>query len=290
MIWLSENPWPLAGACAVMAVASLMLLRITQRGRYLAWAGAAIGAAVLVLAIERLWVTDRERVAQVVYDLADAVERGDFDRIDGHLAPEFDQQVGTITRLAMRGAAAPDLQRSEYAECKQPDEDDHRQAEAGRCDKQQQAGPDRRQPGPEEVDAGQRHLGAEQRQPGQDPDQARFHGLLPPEGGGGGAAWGEAGPRSNSIACATPPASALLSIGTTTSREDGLAASAAIASRTAGTASTARPLRGLSHSSYGIWPPGTVGAIAADPADGAVRAGGGLSAADDAGVAASAAR
>ncbi|RUL83890.1 hypothetical protein [Tautonia sociabilis] len=104
MTWLSEDPWTAVGACAVAAAACLVMVRLSQQGKYLAWAGAAVLAAGLVLLVERLWVTDRERIEAVLYDMADAVKEGDFPRLEGHLAPEFDREIGTITKIAMRGA------------------------------------------------------------------------------------------------------------------------------------------------------------------------------------------
>lgn len=104
MTWLSEDPWTLVGACGVLALAFLVLLRITQQGKYLAWAGGAAAAAGLVLLVEALWVTDRERIEHVIYDMADAVKEGDFPRVESHLAPKFEEEIGTIPKIAMRGA------------------------------------------------------------------------------------------------------------------------------------------------------------------------------------------
>ncbi|QDV39009.1 hypothetical protein [Tautonia plasticadhaerens] len=104
MTWLSEDPWTLVGACGVLALASLVLLRITQQGKYLAWAGGAAAAAALVLLVELLWVTDRERIERVIYDMADAVEHGEFPRVESHLAPEFERESGAFSKFAIRGA------------------------------------------------------------------------------------------------------------------------------------------------------------------------------------------
>ncbi len=88
MTWLSENPWPLAGTFGVVALACLIALRITQQGKYLVWAGGALGLALLVIVIEQLWVTDAERVEAVVYDLGRAVRRSDADAVLAHLTPD----------------------------------------------------------------------------------------------------------------------------------------------------------------------------------------------------------
>jgi hypothetical protein len=77
---LSEHPTYLVGGLGLLAGAFLIALRITQRGRYLLWALAALGLVAAVLAIEHFWVTDAERVERVVYDLRDAVAASDSER------------------------------------------------------------------------------------------------------------------------------------------------------------------------------------------------------------------
>mgnify|MGYP005851899373 CR=1 FL=1 len=104
--WLSEDPWPLAGAFALLALLLLVRVKFSQQGKHLIWAGAALGAAGLVVVVEQLWVTDHERIEQTVFDMADAVKAGDFDRLASHLAPEFEEQVGTISKALLRGTLA----------------------------------------------------------------------------------------------------------------------------------------------------------------------------------------
>jgi len=104
MTWLSENPWPLAGTCLILAMIFLVALRITQQGKFLIRALAALGAAGLILLVEWFWVTDRERIANVIYDMADAVKTGDIARFEAHLAEEFNPPGGGLARSAMRGA------------------------------------------------------------------------------------------------------------------------------------------------------------------------------------------
>src|SRR5271157_957768 len=67
--FLSEDPTYLAGFLALVAVALLVALRVTQQGKYLVWALMALGLAVVVVVIERVWVTDNERIESVVYEL-----------------------------------------------------------------------------------------------------------------------------------------------------------------------------------------------------------------------------
>jgi ketosteroid isomerase-like protein len=109
MQFLSEDATYLAGGLAVLGVAFLIAMRVTQRGRYLIWALAALGLAGAALVIEHFWVTDAERIERVVYDLRDAVAASDAERVLTHLAPdvEFVQQghtraAGEATRAHIR--------------------------------------------------------------------------------------------------------------------------------------------------------------------------------------------
>lgn len=79
MSWLSENPWPLAGTFVVLAVFFLVLLKVNQQGKHLLYALVMLALAVVVVVVERVWVTDAERVEAVIYQLADAVRRSDAD-------------------------------------------------------------------------------------------------------------------------------------------------------------------------------------------------------------------
>ncbi len=79
--YLGENPWYLVGGLGLVAAGFLIALRVTQDGRHLIRALAAIGLAALVLVVEQVWVTEAERIEWVVHDLADAVSRSDGDRV-----------------------------------------------------------------------------------------------------------------------------------------------------------------------------------------------------------------
>jgi hypothetical protein len=104
--WLSENPWPLAGACAVLAVACLVLLKATQQGKYLLRAGVLAALALLVVVVERAWVTDAERIEAVVYDLAAAVRRSDADATLALLTPDVSLIQTSVTLGGRRQTAA----------------------------------------------------------------------------------------------------------------------------------------------------------------------------------------
>ncbi len=105
MTWLSENPWPLVGTFGVLIFIFLVAARFTQQGKFLVWAGVCAGLALLFWGIEQIWVTDRERIEAVVYDLADAVKESDYDRIVAHLDDdEFGVPGGAVGRAFIRGA------------------------------------------------------------------------------------------------------------------------------------------------------------------------------------------
>jgi hypothetical protein len=102
--WLSENPWPLAGSLALVAVGFLIALRVRQQGKYLIAALACLGLAVAFVVIERAWVTDAERVEEVVLRLADAVERSNADEALALLTPDVTLTQSGITM----GGRTPD--------------------------------------------------------------------------------------------------------------------------------------------------------------------------------------
>lgn len=97
---LSEDPSYLAGGLGLLAVAFLIALKLTQQGKYLIRAGIALGMALLVLTIERLWVTDSERIEQSVQGLAAAVAAGDPEKALTFLADDVRYNKGESTLSA----------------------------------------------------------------------------------------------------------------------------------------------------------------------------------------------
>jgi hypothetical protein len=87
MTYLSEDPSLLGGGFLLLAGIFLVALKVTHRGNYLVRAGIALGLAFTVVTVERLWVTDNERIEQVVYDLQRAVLDSDTEGVLVHLAP-----------------------------------------------------------------------------------------------------------------------------------------------------------------------------------------------------------
>ena len=88
MEFLSDDPTYPVAALGLAALMFVVLLKVTQQGKYLIFAGVAVAILLVWLAIERVWVTDAERIEDVVYGLAKAVERSDAAAAAEFLAPE----------------------------------------------------------------------------------------------------------------------------------------------------------------------------------------------------------
>ncbi len=85
MTYLSEDPTFLVGGLLLVAGAFAAALRVTQEGKYLMYATVALVLALGVLVVEQLWVTDSERIEQVVYSLRNAVANSNVDGVLGHM-------------------------------------------------------------------------------------------------------------------------------------------------------------------------------------------------------------
>jgi hypothetical protein len=106
----SEDPTLVAGSLLVLAGGFLIALRLTQQGKYLIYVGAALGLAATVVVVEWLWVTDNERIEQVVYDLRRAVLDSDVESVLAQMAPQVQYSRGDVslseeaTRNLIRGS------------------------------------------------------------------------------------------------------------------------------------------------------------------------------------------
>src|SRR5271166_2576052 len=87
MTYLSEDPTFLVVALLLLAGASGIALKVTQQGKYLLGAAVAVALALMVILVEWMWVTDNERIENVVYDVRMAVLNSDPDGVLVHLAP-----------------------------------------------------------------------------------------------------------------------------------------------------------------------------------------------------------
>jgi hypothetical protein len=85
--WFTENPLPILTGGGVVLLVLLVLLLKTGRGAILtAMLGVAILMGLAVL-IDRLVVTDRERVANLVYEAAAAAQRNEIEPIIANILP-----------------------------------------------------------------------------------------------------------------------------------------------------------------------------------------------------------
>jgi hypothetical protein len=91
---LLEDPTYLAGALLLLAGAFGVAFNITRLGKYLVHAGIALGLALVVVAVEWFWVTDNERIEQVVYELRQAVLNSDAAGVLIHMAPNVQYLQG----------------------------------------------------------------------------------------------------------------------------------------------------------------------------------------------------
>jgi hypothetical protein len=94
MYYLAEDPWPILYVLGGLAVVCLIALRVTQQGKFLIGAGLALALALAFFGIERVWVTDNERIEEVVYGLARAVAAADGEKAADYLAPEAIVELG----------------------------------------------------------------------------------------------------------------------------------------------------------------------------------------------------
>ncbi|MHC5544277.1 hypothetical protein ACYOEI_39115, partial [Singulisphaera rosea] len=116
MEFLSEDVSYLAGGLAIVGGIFVILLRSTQQGKYLIWAASAFGLAALAIVVETFWVTDTERIEDVVYKLRDAVAASDPPKVFAELTPdaEYGQQQHTIWGEAARNFSALHLRGAHF--------------------------------------------------------------------------------------------------------------------------------------------------------------------------------
>ncbi|WP_422928069.1 hypothetical protein [Singulisphaera sp. PoT] len=113
---LTEDATYLAGGLGILGAIFLIVLKVTQQGRYLIRALIALGLAAIVLGVEWLWVTDNERIEQVVYDLRRAVVASDSAAVITHLTPnvEYSQSGQSLSGDAVRKFITEQLQRAQF--------------------------------------------------------------------------------------------------------------------------------------------------------------------------------
>jgi hypothetical protein len=113
---LSEDPTYLAGGLLLLAGIFLVALNITQQGKYLVRAGIMLGLALVVVAVEWFWVTDNERIEQVVYALRQAVLTSNADGVLNQMTPnvQYLQADTALSEDATRAMIKNTLSRAEF--------------------------------------------------------------------------------------------------------------------------------------------------------------------------------
>jgi hypothetical protein len=113
---LLEDPTYLVVGLFLLAGAFVVALNVTQQGKYLVRAGAVLGLALLVVAIDWFWVTDTERIEQVVYDLRRAVQNSDVEGVLSHMAPNVQYLHGdtALSEDATRALVRNILSQSQF--------------------------------------------------------------------------------------------------------------------------------------------------------------------------------
>lgn len=105
MHYILEDPWPIVTVCGIVAVAALIALRVSQQGKFLLFALIALAIGAAELALERLWVTDSERIEDVVHGLAHDVQYNDPDAALARLTPDV---VLSVRNASLEGQKARD--------------------------------------------------------------------------------------------------------------------------------------------------------------------------------------
>jgi hypothetical protein len=109
MTYLSEDPTLLAGGLLLVAGGFVVALRVTQQGKYLIRAVIAAALAAVGVVVEWAWVTDNERIEQVVYGLRQAVANSDVEGVLDRLTPDVLYSRGDT---ALEGDATRELIRA----------------------------------------------------------------------------------------------------------------------------------------------------------------------------------
>jgi hypothetical protein len=109
---LSDDPTYLVGALGILAAVFLVLMRVTQQGKFLLWAVVAGALALLVLGIDWIWVTDNERIAAVVEDVRRAVKASDADGVIRHLTPDARVSMSSESQFSRLNLLTGDVGRA----------------------------------------------------------------------------------------------------------------------------------------------------------------------------------
>jgi hypothetical protein len=88
MTWLAEDPLPIwLGGAILLTAAAVVYLQLRTQWAFWSMAG-VIGLVVVLLAVEKFWVTPREKIVQTLHATAAAVEANDAAGVLSHISPE----------------------------------------------------------------------------------------------------------------------------------------------------------------------------------------------------------
>jgi hypothetical protein len=96
-MWFTETPWPPFCICSIVAAVFFAQWYIHRRPRQLQLSVAFLALGGVIILVERLIVTESERVENNVYALAHAFESGDGERCAAFFS-EDDQQERELVR------------------------------------------------------------------------------------------------------------------------------------------------------------------------------------------------
>jgi ketosteroid isomerase-like protein len=99
-MWFTETPWPPFLICSVISAAYFAQWYVHRRPRQLFVAAAFMGVGGLVVLVERLIVTEAERVENNVYALARAFQAGDADRCAEFFSDQDAKDRDTVRNVA----------------------------------------------------------------------------------------------------------------------------------------------------------------------------------------------
>jgi ketosteroid isomerase-like protein len=113
---LSEDPTYLVAGLLLLAGAFVVALNVTQQGKYLIRAGIVLGLVLVVVAVDWFWITDNERIEQVVYDLGRAVQSSDVEKVLSHMAPnvQFLQGETALSEDTTRARIRANLSQAQF--------------------------------------------------------------------------------------------------------------------------------------------------------------------------------
>lgn len=99
---LFEHPWWIISIGVSIEVVLAIILLITRRGTLLWWMLGVLAVTLLSLLIERLVVTDRERIEATLYGGAAALEANDLQRVLSYFPKEAQEARNVVTMIMQR--------------------------------------------------------------------------------------------------------------------------------------------------------------------------------------------